>query len=198
MSPPSQAPERGSPRGKVQSSWLARPEEEARSSQVGRPLGARGHGADRTGGSGGTCRGTGRPEAVTAPPGPPQPGPPATIWKCGTCKTSPSHAPGGISGTASCRLETGELWPQALPGPAEPGRATRTPAPEVGQIRGTGRAQGLPGWKSHGGISRQQQRGLPDKNRTVCVKSPHRCLTQGELSRPLKGFATLPDSPWGL
>lgn len=44
-----------------------------------------------------------------------QPWPPATTWTCGMCKTCPSQTPGGILGTVSCRLETGELMPQVFP-----------------------------------------------------------------------------------
>lgn len=57
-----------------------------------------------------------RLDRLTAPSGLPQPWPQATTWKCSTCRTSPSHTPGGILGTESCRLETGEP-PLAPPAP---------------------------------------------------------------------------------
>lgn len=134
---------------------------------------------------------------LTSPPGLLQPRPQATTWKCGTCKTSPSHTPGGILGTASCRLETGE---SCHPGPSLPRRARtgdRDTSPGGGgQIRGTAGPWGLPVCRSRGGISRKQERGPWRVGRgQSIVKSPHECLIKGEISQPLKGVATLLDSP---
>lgn len=161
---------------------------EAQGGRSGSASGARGLSPSRSPVFTGTCRGVAGGKWLTAPPGLPQPGPPATIWKCGTCETSPSHPPGGISGTASCRLETGELWPQA---PQSQGRA---PGPRHPRRARSGRAPGS-SWMEE---SRWDFSGTAARPPMRERGPPHPGAGTGEPSRPLKGFATLAASPWGL